>query len=389
VSATRELKVEGTVDPRFDAVAATFRENFTFRGDVGAAVCIHFAGRAVVDLAGGFRDAPSSEAPYDHATLQLGFSTTKGVVAILVHMLAERRVLDLDEPVATFWPAFAGAGKEGVPVRWLLTHEAGLPALHADLTLEQLLAEGVAADAIAAQAPDWTPGSAHGYHAFTFGWLVGEVVRRAHGTSLGELVAEQLAAPLGLDLHLGLPASEHHRVSPMRAIACDLAPAADLDSPAPPDPALTERALVGPRAVFTRGSTWNSPEVWSAQWPSANAVLTARALSRLYAATLDEVDGVRLLAPETVAAAARPAVSGLDRVLGIQNRFGTGFQCSAPGHILGGDAGFGHSGAGGSLGFADPANGVAFGYATNRARPGFRLDPRVVALISAFYGCLS
>ncbi|MEV5589826.1 serine hydrolase domain-containing protein [Nonomuraea pusilla] len=202
----------GETAPGFEAVRETFEAQLPGEREAGAAVAVYLHGRKVVDLWGGVAD-PATGRPWERDTLQVVFSTTKGVTAACAHLLAERGELDLDAPVAAYWPEFAANGKDRLPVRWLLTHQAGLPAIDRPVTPAQALAWEPMVTALAAQRPLWEPGTGHGYHAHTYGWLVGEVVRRVSGRSLGTYLAEEIAAPLGLDLWIGLPAAELPRVS--------------------------------------------------------------------------------------------------------------------------------------------------------------------------------
>ncbi len=197
--------VTGLVEPGFEGVRAAFAANFAAGHEVGAALCVHVEGRKVVDLCGGSFDRDGN-LPYGPDALQLVFSSTKGATAACANLLAQRGLLDLDAPVADYWPEFAQAGKETLPVRWLLSHQAGLPAIDRVLTPEEVQAWDPVIDALAAQAPFWEPGTAHGYHALTYGYLVGEVVRRISGRSLGTYFAEEVAGPLGLEFFIGLPA---------------------------------------------------------------------------------------------------------------------------------------------------------------------------------------
>ncbi|PZF91889.1 serine hydrolase domain-containing protein, partial [Micromonospora endophytica] len=206
------MDVQGTVAPGFEGVREVFARNFATHGEVGAAVCVYRHGRPVVDLWAGVAD-PDTGRPWREDTLQVVYSTTKSATAACAHLLSQRGELDLDAPVAAYWPEFAAAGKEGIPVRWLLSHQAGLPALDTPVSLADIRSWDPVVRALARQAPVWTPGTAHGYHGLTYGWLVGEVVRRVSGRSLGDYFAEEIAAPLGLDFWIGLPASELPRVS--------------------------------------------------------------------------------------------------------------------------------------------------------------------------------
>ncbi len=206
--------VEGDVEPGFERVREAFAANFEHGGDVGAALCVYRHGRKVADLRGGLADAGTGR-PWAPDTLQLVYSATKAATATCAHLLAQRGELDLDQPAASYWPEFAAAGKAGIPVRWLLSHRAGLPVIDHPIPLADLLAWDPMAAALAAQRPVWEPGTAHGYHGRTYGWLVGEVIRRVSGRSVGTFFAEEIAGPAGLDFFIGLPAAERGRVSQM------------------------------------------------------------------------------------------------------------------------------------------------------------------------------
>lgn len=378
------IPIDGTVAPGFDGVADAFEANFTRHGDVGAAVCVYHRGQPVVDLWGGYADREAGRL-WERDTLQLVFSTTKGVAATCVHQLCERGVLDLDAPVATWWPEFAQAGKAEIPLRWVLSHEAGLAAVTGEVTMDDVLGwEGVV-EAIAAQAPLWEPGTAHGYHARSYGWILGEVVRRATGRSLGRYVAEELAAPLGLDFFIGLPASELGRVARLYPPVMDAATEEAMDALLGPDTMLGQ-VLRGPSGLFGYDDMWNRPEVLAAEMPSSNGVGTARAIARLYAALVGEVDGVRLLRPETVARATEVQVSGPDHVIGLPMTFGLGYMTPPS---AGGDGVFGHDGAGGSLGMADPAGEWSFGYVMNQMQFGLTGDARSAGLVAATRAALA
>jgi CubicO group peptidase (beta-lactamase class C family) len=375
--------VQGSVETGFEAVREAFADNFERHGDVGGACCVYLHGRPVVDLWAGLAD-PTTGRPWRRDTVQLVFSATKGVTAVCVHRLAEAGKLDLDAPVARYWPEFAARGKAEIPVSWVLSHRAGLADVEGELRLEQVLAWDPVVAAIAAQAPNWEPGSAHGYHARSFGWILGEVVRRITGRSLGRYFAEEVASPLGLDFWIGLPAAQLPRCARMIPPAADSPSLVDLlgaDS-------LTARVMTGPSDLFAYDEMWNRPEVLAAEMPSSNGVGDARALARLYAALVGEVDGIRLLAAETVEAARAERSQGRDKVILVPSRFGLGFALP-PMLALGcGPASFGHPGAGGSLGFADPEAGIGFGYVMNRMKFELSGDPRATGLVEAVYRSL-
>jgi CubicO group peptidase (beta-lactamase class C family) len=374
--------VDGTVEPGFERVRDVFEANFAEHGELGAACSVWVGGREVVDLVGGVV-APGGE-PYTRRTLQTVASATKGALAICALRLVERGELDLDAPVATYWPEFAAARKDTLPVRWLLSHQAGLPHVDPVIPMTEVYRWTPIVDALAAQAPAWEPGSAHGYHALTYGWLVGEVLSRITGLTPGELLRKEVADPLGIDFFIGLPEAEHGRVAPLVPAPLP-APGGPLDplTTLMLDPnSLAHRAFFIPNGLF---AVMNDPAAWSAQMPAANGVTTARGLSRMYAACLGEVDGVRLLAPDTLAAAITPRAEGADRVLEVESRFGLGFQLPFPLRPMAGPGSFGHYGLGGSVGFAHPERGVTFGYVVNQMLPGGMVDPRSAALIEAVF----
>jgi CubicO group peptidase (beta-lactamase class C family) len=382
------VAVEGEVASGFEPVADAFATNFAEGLELGAALCIYHRGRVVVDIAAG---EDGRGRAYRADTLQLVFSTTKGATALAAHLLAERGELDLDAPVARYWPEFAAAGKAALPVRFLLSHQAGLPVIDRQLAYEEVLAWEPVVAALAEQQPIWPPGTAHGYHALTFGWLVGEVVRRVSGASLGSFFREAIAEPLGLRFYIGLPEGLEEQVARLRL--------ARLADPEQVDPgtmkAVTEmlrsdglalRALTLNGALGSAlgsGGPFNDPALYRAELPAANGITDARSLARMYAALAGELDGMRLVSPKTVRRAATAQVDGPDRILMLPTRFGLGFMCHAQFAPLLGPSSFGHFGAGGSLGFADPEAGIGFGYVMNLMRLGLTGDERVRRIVTA------
>jgi CubicO group peptidase (beta-lactamase class C family) len=380
------MDIEGQVDPGYEGLREAFAANFALHGEVGAAFCLYVEGRKVVDIWGGEADLKTGR-KWEEDTLALVFSTSKGVSAICTHLLAQRGVLDLDAPVTDYWPEFGQAGKSPTRVRWLLCHRAGVPVIDRHLTQEEALAWDPAAEALAAQAPLWEPGTKHGYHAITYGWLVGEVVRRATGRTLGQVLAEEVSRPLGLDLWIGLPEVEEKRVS--RLIPVGPPPPGQLGA-LPPERVEMMKAMASPTSLTQRALNptdppfkFNSRAVRAGELPAANAIGTARALAKLYAATVGEVDGMRLLEPATVEAATQEQSNGPDQVLLQDTRFGSGFFLPSPFSPLMGPRSFGHSGAGGSLAFADRDRGVGFAYVMNRMQQNLSGDPRTAELIAA------
>ena len=388
--APQATEIHGTVAPGFERVRDAFAANFEQHGDVGAAFSLYHRGEKVVDLWGGVADVETGR-PWAEDSVVLVFSSTKGATAVCAHLLAERGELDLDAPVAEYWPEFAAAGKQDIPVRWLLSHQVGLPVFDNPLTPEEWLAWEPPVQALAAQAPVWEPGTTHGYHAGTYGWLVGEVIRRISGKSVGTFFADEVAGPLGLDFWIGLPESQEGRVVPMIGI--------DLQDGAVDEQAQTERrravleASRDPDSLLNRPSTtapvdMNTRAFRAAEIPAGNGVTDARSLARMYASLIgDGVDGVRLLTEETVARAVAEQSNGRDEVVRVPTRFGTGFSLNVDGS-LGREGAFGHGGAGGSLGFADPQAGIAFGYVMNKMQLVLGDDPRTLGLIAAAHESL-
>ncbi|MBY8876788.1 serine hydrolase domain-containing protein [Actinacidiphila acidipaludis] len=405
--------VHGTVADGWQPVRETFAHNFSRRGDRGAAVSVYHQGHKVVDLWGGTRDfdgGPGGK-PWERDTAQTVRSATKGVAAACLLLLHQSGRLDLDAPVGAYWPEFKAQGKDRVTVRDVLAHRAGVPALDVPLTPAQAL-DGVSGPrALAAQAPLFPPGAAHGYHAQTYSWLLGELVLRVTGRTLGRFVAEEIAWPLGLDLWIGLPAGQEHRVGRIGATPAP-EPTASGALRARPKPAVND-AYADPESLTRRAFAAitplpdeNDPVYRAGELAASGGIATARALARCYAAFVGDVDGEaggepggpgartspdghRLLAPATVTAARTEESAGPDRVLVVNTRFGLGYMLHGPSSPLLGPASFGHPGRGGSLAFADPDHAVGFGYVTNGMQQNVTADPRAQALVRAVRECLT
>ncbi|MER5429207.1 serine hydrolase domain-containing protein [Streptomyces sp. NPDC002588] len=382
------MDVNGTVAEGFEPVREAFAANFETLGDRGAAVAVYQDGRRVVDLWGGTKDVDGT-APWERGTAQIVRSATKGVAAAVLLLLHQRGLLDLDAPVGEYWPEYKAAGKERTPVRDLLAHRAGVPVLDRPLTPAEAADPDLGAAAVAAQAPAWEPGTDHGYHAQTYSWLTGELVRRITGRGIGEWIADEIAGPVGADLWLGLPASHSARAgrvgqvdAPARTQAGGLRtrPKQSVaDAYADPG-SLTRRAF----AAITPLPDENDPAYRAAALPASNGVATADGLARFYASLIGEVQGgVRLFAPETVELARGERSAGQDRVLVVPTRFGLGYMLHGAASPLLSPASFGHPGRGGALGLADPGTGLAFGYVTNGFRTSVTADPRAQALLRA------
>lgn len=372
--------ISGRVEVGFEAVAHAFAENFASHGEVGAACAIYHRGRPIVDLWGGLADKALNR-PWKEATIALVFSAAKGPTATCIHRLVEQGLLDVDQPVARYWPEFGCNGKEQITLRMVLSHQAGLAAVDGKLTLEEVLAWNPVIEAIAAQAPNWEPGAEHGYHARSFGWILGELIRRVTGLSPGQYLQQEIAEPLGLHYWVGLPTEQlPHcaRLVPPEGGADAVVKLLGADS-------LTARVMSGPSALFAYDEMWNRPELLQAEMPSSNGVGDARSLARFYDALLYPPGGEPLVSDQQLARACELQVRGPDKVIFHETSFGLGYGLQpslAPGA---GAASFGHPGAGGSLAFADPDAGIGFAYVMNAMQFHPQGDPRTTALIKAFY----
>jgi len=382
-----DVLIEGTCDPRFANVKEAFAENLTKRNEYGAAVAVTVGGRMVVDLWGGYADKARTR-PWSHDTLANVFSTTKGLTAICAHRLAAEGTLDFDAPVARYWPEFAQNGKEHIPVRQLLNHRAGLPGVRERLKAESYYDWNYMTGLLAAEQPFWVPGTSHGYHAITFGWLVGEVIRRITGKSVGSYFRDELARPLGLDCHIGLSEADDHRCAEIRQASPPAPGEFNLFEYATRNrDSLTAKVFLNPsnglRSEVINSRGWRAAEI-----PAANGHTTARALARLYGALAcgGEIEGIRIMTPEQIANCYHQESYGTDEVLMITTRFSTGFMLTQPNDKWGPNPHtFGHPGAGGSLGFADPVANVGFGYTMNKMGSGILIDPRARVLFDAVY----
>ncbi|MFF2811217.1 serine hydrolase domain-containing protein [Streptomyces sp. NPDC058000] len=390
--------VNGRCAPGFEGVRGAFERNFREHREIGAAVAVTLDGEPVVDLWGGRADAAGSRA-WERDTLVNVYSTTKGMTALCAHLLVDRGELDLDAPVAHYWPEFAQAGKEAIPVRWLLSHRAGLPAPREPLAEGRAYDWKYVCDALAATAPWWEPGAAQGYHAITFGYLVGEVVRRITGQSPGAFLRSEITGPLDAAVFIGTPVEEHPRCADMVG---QLSPGQlgerFRDLPKPPVRGIADHPRAGVTLALTYIPTGdvNSAAYRTAEIPSGNAHASARGLAAVYAA----LAGGRLVGPATLEAMRRSQSrpDEPDLTLGAlapegsaaAYRWGLGYMLNDRGQAGPNRRAFGHGGAGGSYAFADPENGVAYAYVMNRFGGGTSgEDPRSRALVAAVYTALA
>jgi CubicO group peptidase (beta-lactamase class C family) len=378
---TQISDIHGHVAPGFEAVREAFAANFALQGayrEVGAALCAYHQGRCVADLWGGAADRAGTR-PWTRDTLINVWSATKGLTATAVARLVDAGRLDYDALVSRYWPEFGQAGKSGVTVRQLVSHQAGLPGFAEPTSIEDQFDWAACVAKLERQAPAWTPGEASSYHAMTFGWLAGELVRRASGVSVGDYVAREICGPLGADFYIGLPGALEPRVAEI------FAPKAE------PDPAAL--AALPPAALMALVNPQQNPEApnqraWrAAQIPAANGQASAAGLARLYAALVGggALDGAQILSVEGVARmteAAAPA-GRTDMFLGFTDSWGMGMALNTPGIYGPNPRAFGHSGWGGSFGCADPDAKVAIGYVCNQMGPDLVGDPRTGGLCQA------
>jgi CubicO group peptidase (beta-lactamase class C family) len=385
-------EAQGFVANGFEGVREAFEKNFADGLEVGASFAAYHRGEKVVDLWGGVADDETGR-PWDERTLELVFSTTKGVAAICANKLAQEGKLDMDAPVVKYWPEFAAGGKESIPVSHLLSHQAGLAWVDGEMTLEEALSWDPVVDALARQAPVWEPGSQHGYHATTYGWLVGEVVKRIAGKSIGTYFRDEIADPLGLDFWIGLPASEEPRVARLVGGLADPVMQephvqALLQDFMGPDTMLG-KALFAPGNALSTPGIWNEPAFHAAEIPAANGIGDARSIARLYAACVGPVDGMRVLEDAQLQDAITQRTTGPNVVLmGLDIQFGLGFMVRSELMQLGGPRSFGHFGAGGSVGWGDPDAEFGFGYVMNRMDMGLAGDVRSLNLVNACYAAI-
>ena len=376
------------VAPGWEPVRDAFVHSFDIKEDRGAGVAVYHRGKCVVDLMGGWRDREQA-VPYDADTLQLVFSTTKGITSIAVAMCVERGLLSYEEKVSTYWPEFVAKGKADVTVAQLLSHRAGLYTVDGDITLEEALDWNTITSRLADTAPLFPVDSTHGYHALTFGWLAGELVRRVTGRSLGDFVREEIAGPLGVEMHVGLPPALEPRVAHLMA------------HPIPkfsPEEVKTLMETSGPgtkgasalslNGAFGQGA-FNRKDVHQSQLPGANGISNARSLARIYAALVSDIDGVHLLG-ESIrnrATTSNTPHGEMDEILMSATDFAMGFMLHSERTPFAGPTSFGHNGAGGSCAFAQPSRELGFAYVMNTMMTTIDGDPRPARLIAAVTRC--
>lgn len=391
-----DVAIHGSCQPQFAAVADVFRENFASRGEVGAAVTLTLGGETVVDLWGGEAD-PETGRQWEQDTRVVVNSCTKGATALCAHILADRGLLDFEARVGTYWPEFATNGKEDATVRMLLDHSVGLPVFTSELKPGDMYDWDRMCNLLAAQEPSWKPGTRVGYQAVSFGWLVGEVVRRVSGRSLGTFFREEVAEPFGVEFDIGLPAELEPTVAPIIS-----------STPKPDDDSNFFQSVMNEPNSFLATLLTNmvtaQADPRSRDWRAAEiggggGVATARGVAGVY--TELGQGGGKLVSADTVARMGLiSSATAEDATFLIPTRFSLGYMKSMDNRsrmlgtssegmsVIVSDTAFGHVGSGGSFGFADPAEGIGFGYVMNRQGSGILLDDRGQSLIDAVYTSL-
>jgi len=378
--------IDGYCDSRFALVRDAFVNNFIEHNEIGASVCIEIDGKVVVDLWGGFSDVNKTQ-PWRHDQLVNVFSVGKGVTALLAAQCVDRSEISYDSRIIDVWPEFGVHGKEKMTLRDALGHRVGLPAVRTPLSAKAMYDWQLMCDALAAETPWWIPGEGHGYHVNTFGFIVGEVLRRATGKSVGTLLRERVASPLAIDLYLGCPTSLHHR---MAEFEWPGTPPSDTPPTGLPDAQLLQYNTYYNPPGLSGASTVNTTEWRRAEIPSTNMHASATAVAHMYSilAHGGSMKEQHLITSDTLALAATEVSHGDDLVLGRVSRFAHGFQIPIPERGFGPHPeAFGHFGAGGSVGFCDPVSRVGFGYVMNQMGPRWQ-NPRNKALINALYEVL-
>jgi len=391
---SRAVAVEGTCDQRFELVRQEFERNFTERGEVGASVCVTVEGRTVLDLWGGTADAASGR-PWERDTLTHVWSNTKGATAICLHVLIDRGEIELDAPVSRYWPEFAAEGKRDVTVRQLASHQAGLAAVRTPLAAGAMYDWELMTGALAAETPFWEPGTRNGYHALTFGYLIGELVRRVSGRSLGTFFREEVAGPLGIDFWIGLPEPEEGRVAPVIPPAPDPATFGPFERLAFGDPASLPGLIFMNSGGYMLPGECDSRAAHAAEMGAVGGMTNGRGLAGLYAPLAN--GGGSLVGEAGVARMGGVAsATGVDATLLVPTRFALGFVKAVDnralplvnGSIIWSEPAFGHTGMGGSMGFCDPEPRLSFGYAMTAMGSGVGINERGQSLVDAVYRSL-
>ena len=402
--------VNGYCDDRFVEAKKIFEESIASGFELGCAITLEIKGKVVLDLWGGYVNLDKTE-EWKEDTIVNVFSTTKGMAAICLLQLVEKGLVDLDAPVSRYWPEFAASGKESIPVRYLMCHKSGLCGIREPLEKGSFTDWELICSELAKQKPFWEPGTAHGYHAITYGHLVGEVVRRVSGKTIGQYFSEEIAKPLNLDFWIGLPEDKFSRITDIQPdkpgllqkilmpilsiLPRSLAPGflrMLLDFMDPTTPA--GAAFNNPKMSMESGDMEANTSKWrKAEIPAANGHGTARSLAKIYGALANggSRDGIHVLNPETIEMARQTESDGKDLVLGqLHTRFGLGFMLGTEDVSMGPNKNsMGHGGAGGSLGFADPDNQISLGFTMNQMHPGITAWKTATEVAESVYKTLN
>jgi CubicO group peptidase (beta-lactamase class C family) len=381
------MDVEGSYDDRFAPVVDAFVANFEHRNEVGASLCVTHEGATVVDVWAGIAD-PATGRPWERDTVSIVHSCTKGATALCAHVLASQGLLDVEAPVAEYWPEFAQHGKERATVRMMLDHSVGVPVFRGAVEPGELYDWDRVIARLEAEEPFWEPGTRNGYHMINFGWTVGELVRRVSGRSLGTYFREAIAEPLGLDFWIGLPEEIEPRVAPLTSyVRTKGEPLGAFALTLLNDPTSIPALAMG----NVMSAAFNSRAYHAAEIGGGGGITNARGLAGMY--TPLALGGGALVDHDTLERMRRISVAtNDDATLRIATRFALGFMVSMDNRnktekdsVVLGEHAFGHVGAGGSIGFADPSRGLALGYSMNRMGPGILLNERGQSLVDATY----
>lgn len=383
--------IQGYCEPEFYKVRDAFHRHFQRGDEIGGSVSVYVSGEKVVDLWAGVVDRNGT--PWQEDTISNVFSATKGISAVCILRLVDQGLLDLDTPIAEYWPEFGVNGKERITLRDVMSHRAGVVAVRETLPAKVLFNAEDMASRIAQQSPWWRPRSKHGYHALTLGWILGEVIQRVAGKSLGAYLQEEIANPFGLDMFVGLPDQHKPRSANIirkgfygvdfNMIRFLLEIGLRWQGP-------TAKAFTNPTSLMNSANStaWKQAEI-----PAANGQTNARSLAKFYGilANGGSADGKQLLSASSLDSCSEEHSEGFDQVLRLNTRFSLGFMLSqkkGSGNFGANSRSFGHPGAGGSMGFADPDQQIGFGYVMNRQGSRILVDPRPQRLIQALYSCL-
>ena len=371
------IEINGWVAPGFEPVSEAMRENFARGEETGAAFAVYRDGEPLVDIWAG-QAGRTAEEPWTRDTVACVYSTSKAISALVVARLAGDGELDYEDPVSKLWPEFAAEGKGALTIGQAISHQAGLCGFPFEIDKGLWFDPPALADMLARMKPLWEPGTASGYHPLTWGYIVGEIVRRATGQSLGEILREDITGPLEIDFHYGLPEAEMKRNAAMKkpSRAANLGEINELKT----------AAFLTPWSAPLR----NDPRYYATEIPSANGHGTARAIAKLYAAYACDgnIDGAQILSPMAYAELTKPRIKGPDLVLPFDLDWRAGVLGNAQGFYGPNTDALGHSGFGGSCGFGDPATRISVGYVMNKQAQYLMGDPRALRLIEALYACV-